>query len=83
MKKQKLIYPSIYAVRAFSNAINESNEYLEAKANKNNIHAEIMQTLLSKYSFDFVKCPTHQNLAINYFLLVSVTLCVYNWCNIN
>lgn len=82
LKKNKLTYPSVHAVRSFGYIIKESNEYLERNAYKNNICKEIKQILMSKYSFDFTKCELHRDAAREYFIKVSITLCIFNWCNI-
>lgn len=37
---------------------------------------------MSKYSFDFINCKIHRDLARQTFISVSVTLSIFNWCNI-
>ncbi|XP_063385647.1 uncharacterized protein LOC134671933 isoform X3 [Cydia fagiglandana] len=81
IKKNKLTYPSEHAVRIFGNIVEKSNEYLEHSAHKSNIKKQISQILMSKYSFDFIKCEIHRDLARQTFMSVSLTLSIFNWCN--
>lgn len=37
---------------------------------------------MSKYSFDFINSKIHRDLARQTFISVSVTLSIFNWCNI-
>ncbi|KAL0870915.1 hypothetical protein ABMA27_004745 [Loxostege sticticalis] len=78
---EKLTYPSEDAVRYFSYIVKETNEYLDANPNTNNICEKIYKET-SKYSFDFLKCLTHKRAIHQYFVLITSKLCVINWCSI-
>ncbi|XP_063821363.1 uncharacterized protein LOC135071511 [Ostrinia nubilalis] len=82
IKKRKLIYPSEYAVRHFGYVIQESNGYLECNGQEENISTKIKNHILAKYPFDFLKCNDHKALVLEYFIQLSIKLCIYNWCNI-
>lgn len=76
IKNNKLTYPSEHAVRIFGNIVDESNKYLEHNAHKSNIKKkkkQITQNVMSKYSFDFINCKIHRDLARQTFISVSVT----------
>ncbi|XP_063361838.1 uncharacterized protein LOC134650837 [Cydia amplana] len=82
IKNKRLSYPSEYVVRMFGDIVKETNEYLEKKPHINNISEKIKGHILSKYSFDFLKCATHKEVVLDMSLTVSVKFSIFNWCNI-
>lgn len=81
IKQNKLTYPSEYAVRYFGMIVKNTNEYLEVNAHVNNIKQNLKQLLASKYSFDFIKCDVHRDVARKLFINVSISITIFNWCN--
>ncbi|KAJ2937540.1 hypothetical protein O0L34_g19047 [Tuta absoluta] len=81
VKKLKLAYPTEHAVRLFSCIIDEANRYLECHPNTKKIKQHIKSSIASKYTIDFLSCGSHKKEVINYFLDLTLNLCIHNWCS--
>ncbi|CAK1587202.1 unnamed protein product [Parnassius mnemosyne] len=82
IKQRKLTYPSEYAVRHFNSIIKETNRYLEYCAHHENVSQEIKKLIKTKYLFEYNNCKSHKDIVLEYFLMLSIKLCIFNWCNI-
>ncbi|CAG9782443.1 unnamed protein product [Diatraea saccharalis] len=80
-KKMKLTYPSEQAVNLFSVIVNQANEYLELQPNVNFISREI-EKRIGRHNFNFLTCEKHYGAICDYFLDVTIKLCLFNWCSV-
>lgn len=81
VKQHKLAYPAEHAVRLFGCIIDEANDYLECHSNTKKIKNQIKSIIVSKYTIDFLSCEFHKKDVINYFLDLTLNLCIHNWCS--
>lgn len=81
-QKNKLTYPSEYAIRYFGVILQESNEFLEKMAHSLDISKQIKTNVISKLNFDDISCESHHNTLLNLFCDTTIKLSVFNYCNI-
>lgn len=82
LKQNKLSYPSEYVVRSFGIIVKNTNEYLEHSGYVNNIRHKIIEKICSEHTFDFLTCELHKEIVLKKFLTISITLFIFNWCNV-
>lgn len=82
VNKRKLSYPTECSLRHFNITLKLTNEFLENKAHTYNISDKIKRKVLSEESFDFLNCTLHREAVLEYFLSITIKLCIYNWCNV-
>lgn len=78
----KLTYPAESAVRAFGIINLEANKYLEERAHDKDVIKNLKNILKSRNLFASMGCDEHREALAEHFMVLTLRLTVFNWCNI-